>query len=111
MPVISAVPQGSVQGHLLFILHTFEMFYLVENKLVTSADYSTLLAAVREHWQTNNGYLRKHKPNLKLSVALSAAVTVAHVDTTGVTLALSMVFFLAIPGYTLANLQWSPTDN
>ena len=44
IPIVSCMPQGSVLGHLLFILHTSEMFKLVENRLYPYADDSTLLA-------------------------------------------------------------------
>ena len=46
IPIVSGVPQGSVLGPLLFILHTSKMFELVENKLFAYADDSTLLAVV-----------------------------------------------------------------
>ena len=42
------VPQGSVLGPLLFILHASEVFDLVDNRLYTYADDSTLLAVVRK---------------------------------------------------------------
>ena len=46
--IILGVPQGSVLGHLLFILYTSEMFELVENRLYAYADDSTPLAVVRK---------------------------------------------------------------
>ena len=46
--IISGVPQGSVLGPLLFILHTSEILELVENRLFAYADDSTLLAVVRK---------------------------------------------------------------
>ena len=48
IPIISDVPQGSVVGPLLFILFSSKMFQLVENRLFSYADYSTLLAVVRK---------------------------------------------------------------
>ena len=45
--IVSGMPQGSVLGPLLFILYTSEMFDLVENRLFTYADDSTLLAVIR----------------------------------------------------------------
>ena len=48
IPIVSAVPQGSVLGPLLFILYTSEMFELVENRLYAYADDSTLLTVVRK---------------------------------------------------------------
>ena len=48
IPIISRMPQWSVLGPLLFILHTSEMVELVENRLFTYADDSTLLAVVRK---------------------------------------------------------------
>ena len=48
VPIIAGMPQGCVLGPLLFILHTSEMFELVENRLFPHADDSTLLAVVRK---------------------------------------------------------------
>ena len=44
--VVSGVPQESVLGPLLFLLHTAELFSVVENKLYGYADDSTLVAVV-----------------------------------------------------------------
>ena len=44
--VVSGVPQGSVLGPLLFLLHTSEIFPILENKLISYADDSTLMAVV-----------------------------------------------------------------
>ena len=44
--VVSGVPQGSVLGPLLFILHTSELFSILENKLIGYADDFTLMAVV-----------------------------------------------------------------
>ena len=46
VPVISGVPQGSLQGPLLFLVYTSEQSEIVENTLITYADDSTLLATV-----------------------------------------------------------------
>ena len=46
VPVVPGVPQGSVLGPLLFLLHTSELFSILENKLIGYADDSTLIAAV-----------------------------------------------------------------
>ena len=40
------MPQGSVLGPLLFLLHTSELFSILENKLIDHADDSTLMAVV-----------------------------------------------------------------
>ena len=40
------MPQGSVLGPLLFLLYTSELFYILENKLISYADDSTLMAVV-----------------------------------------------------------------
>ena len=44
--VISGVPQGSVPGPLLIILHTHAMWFGLENMLVAYADDATLLAVI-----------------------------------------------------------------
>ena len=44
--VVSGVHQGSVLGPLLFLLYTAELFSVVENKLYSYADDSTLVAVV-----------------------------------------------------------------
>ena len=43
---VSGVPQGSVLGPSLFILYTSEVFSILENKLISYADDSTLMAVV-----------------------------------------------------------------
>ena len=44
--VVSGVPQGSILGQLLFLLYTSELFSILENKLISYADDSTLIAVV-----------------------------------------------------------------
>ena len=44
--VVSGVPQGSVLVPLLFLLYTSELFFILENKLISYADDSTLIAVV-----------------------------------------------------------------
>ena len=43
---VSRVPQGSVLGTLLVLLNTSELFSVLENKLISYADDSTLMAVV-----------------------------------------------------------------
>ena len=40
------MPQENVLGQLMFLLHTSEHFYVLENKLIGFADNSTLLSIV-----------------------------------------------------------------
>ena len=44
--VVSGVSHGSVLGPLLFLLYTSELFSILENKLISYADDSTLMAVV-----------------------------------------------------------------
>ena len=44
--MVSGVPQGSVSGPKLFLLHTTELFSIVEIKHYGYADDSTLVAVV-----------------------------------------------------------------
>ena len=44
--VLSGVPQGNVLGPLLSLLHTSELFSILENRLMGYADDSTLMAVV-----------------------------------------------------------------
>ena len=44
--IVSGVPQGSVMGPFLFFLYTSELFSILENKTIGSADDSTLMAIV-----------------------------------------------------------------
>ena len=45
--IVSEVPYSSVLGPLLFLLHTLELFSILENKLIGYADHSTLMAIVQ----------------------------------------------------------------
>ena len=45
--VVSGMPQVSVLGMLLFILYTSELFSILENKLISYADDSTLMAELQ----------------------------------------------------------------
>ena len=42
--VVSLLPQGSVLGHLLLLMHTSELFSMLEDKIIYFADDSTLIA-------------------------------------------------------------------
>ena len=44
--VVSRVPQGSVLGPLFFLQYTTELFCILENKLTSYADDSTLITVV-----------------------------------------------------------------
>ena len=44
--IVSGVPQCSVFSPLLFLLYTSELFSILENKLISYADDSTLMAVV-----------------------------------------------------------------
>ena len=44
--VVSGVPRGSVLDQLLFLLYTSELFSILENKLISYADDSTLMAVM-----------------------------------------------------------------
>ena len=44
--VISGIPQGSVLGPLVFILYTHDMWFGLENMLISYADDATLLAHI-----------------------------------------------------------------
>ena len=46
--VFSGVPQGSLLGPLLFLMHTCDLPIILENTLVGYADESTLVAEVPE---------------------------------------------------------------
>ena len=44
--IVSRVPQGSVLDPYLFLLHTSELFPILDNKLIGYADDFTLMAVV-----------------------------------------------------------------
>ena len=48
--VVSGVPQSSVFGPLLFTLDTSELFSILENKLISYADDSTLMGWFAIPW-------------------------------------------------------------
>ena len=56
--VVSGVLQGSVLGSLLFLLYTSELFAVLENKLISFADDTTLIGVV-------------HSPGLRVAVVES----------------------------------------
>ena len=68
--VSGVVQQGSILGPLFFLLYTFELFSILENKLIGYADDSTLIAVVPP-------------PGLRVAVAESSSRLVSGVAFVG----------------------------
>ena len=53
--VLSVVPQDSVLATLLILLHTLELFTILENKLICYSDDSTLRAVLKKVYKLWRG--------------------------------------------------------